>query len=134
MKLPTKTLVTVLIVTALSMQVLPVAAASDSNISQRMRRQVERVQQHHDRKFELRAATLSMSPDELRDELKHKPLERILKERGFKKQQHFYVALQGKIREELHKRGLSDEYIKHHLLKRQQRAAENNVTDNNAIA
>ncbi len=80
-------------------------------------RNVERAQRHHDRKFELRAATLSLAPNELKKELKQKKFAQILKEHGFKTRKDFHVAMLGKIKDELHKRGLSDEQI-NKILKR----------------
>ena len=121
MKIPTKALVAVLIVTALSLQTLPVMASS-KNFSVRMQRQVQRVQQHHDRKMELRASVLGMTAEELRIELKSKSLEKILKEHGFSSRETFWIALQGKIKDELKKRGLSDERIEKILSKREHRA------------
>jgi len=127
MKLPNRALMAVLIVTAISLQISPAATAGSSDVSQRMKRQVERVQQHHDRKLELRAATLGMTATELKDELKAKSFRQILKEHGFKNKDDFYIALQGKVRDELHKRGFSNEQIEQQLLKRQQRAIENHT-------
>ena len=120
MKVHTKALLAVLVVTALSLQALPTTAASDT-IAPRMKRQVERVQRHHDRKLELRAATLHMEPDELKKELQTKSIEQILKEHGFNSKDAFYQALQGKVKEELKKRGLSDEQVEQVLEKRLQR-------------
>jgi hypothetical protein len=121
MKIATKALLAVLIVTAFTLQTVPVSAASRS-FSGRMGRQVERVQQHHDRKMELRAAVLGITADELRQELKQKSFEKILKEHGFSTKESFLVALQGKIKDELKHRGLSDEQIGKILLKREHRA------------
>ena len=122
MKLPNKALMAVLIVTALSLQVVPVAASSADSVNSRMKRQVDRVQQHHDRKLELRAATLGMTPEDLKHQLKTKSFRQVLKEHGFKNKHDFYLALQGKIRDELRKRGFSDEQIEQQLMKRQKRA------------
>lgn len=125
MKLPTKALIAVLVVTALSVQfVSPAAAASENTVHQRMKRHVERVQRHHDRKLELRSSTLGMDAAALKAELKTKTFQRVLKEHGFKNREAFYKAVQGKIRNELRKRGFSAEQIEHILLKRQQRAQQ----------
>lgn len=120
MKIGTKALVTLLIITALSLQTIPVATAS-KNISSRMQRQVQRVQQHHDRKLTLRAAVLGMDVEQLKHELKQKSFEKIMKEHGFTTKSGYLVALQGKIKDELKKRGLSEEKISKLLKKKEQR-------------
>lgn len=129
-KVSTKALVAVLVITAISLQLLPAAPASAHG--NRSQRQIERAQRHHDRKLELRAATLGITPEQLKKEMKELKQNRdlktseqrfsaLLKAHGFKNRHDFYVAFQGKVRDELHKRGLGELQIQQELQRRLQR-------------
>ncbi len=129
-KVSTKALVAILVITAFSLQFFPVTPASATN--GRNQRQIERAQRHHDRKLELRAATLGMTAEQLKKELKElrankdlktedQRFDALLKARGFKTRHDFYIAFQGKVRDELHKRGLSEAQIQQELQKRVER-------------
>ncbi|HEX6462600.1 MAG TPA: hypothetical protein VFZ58_05050 [Candidatus Saccharimonadales bacterium] len=132
-KISTKALVTVLVITAFSLQFFPILPAQAAN--GRTHRQIERAQRHHDRKLELRAATLGITPDQLKRELKElrnnkdlttedQRFDALLKSHGFKTRHDFYIAFQGKVRDELHKRGLSEAQIQQELQKRFERFKE----------
>lgn len=129
-KISTKALVAVLVITAFSLQFFPATPAQASN--SRMGRQIERAQRHHDRKLELRAATLGITAEQLKKELKElkanknlttedQRFDALLRAHGFKTRHDFYIAFQGKVRDELHKRGLSETQIQQELQKRMER-------------
>ncbi len=122
MKIATKALATLLIATVLTVSVHGSVAATPN--FDKKEAKLERLQQHHDRKMELRASVLGMSADELREELKVKPFEKIIKKRGFKTREAFQVALIGKMKEELQRRGWSEQKIEAMIQKRQARVME----------
>jgi hypothetical protein len=95
--------------------------APDSSTKQRGERKLERVYRHYDRNLELRASVLGMTSEELRKALEVKTFDTLIHQRGFKDRQSFHVALTGKVKDELHKRGWSDQKINKFLQKRMQR-------------
>jgi len=99
-------------------------AAPESSVSKSNERKLERIYKRHDRKMELRASVLGMEADELRDQLKGRTFASILKAHGFKDREAFNTALAGKLKDELHKRGWSDEKIEKLLQKRVSRMSE----------
>lgn len=122
MKIATKALASIMLVAMLSLSAVNIAgAASDSEITKSSERKLERIYKRHDRKMELRASVLGISQDELREQLKTKSFDTILKQHGFRDRAAFHTALTGKLREELKRRGWSDEKIEHMLKKRLER-------------
>lgn len=110
MKIATKTLVSLLIVTALTLSSSGFASA-DRGDGMRRESRIERITRRHDRKLELRADILGITTAQLREELKTANFDQVLKKHGFKNRQAFRTALAGKIKDELKKRGWSDEKI-----------------------
>ena len=70
-------------------------------------RQFERMLQRHDRKGELRAGILGIDPLTFKELQRHHSFNEIMKLHGFASQQQFRVALLGKLRDELLRRGWS---------------------------
>lgn len=110
MKIATKTLVSLLIVTALTLSSSGLASADRGDGTRRESR-IERITRRHDRKLELMADILGITTQQLRQELKTADFDQVLKKHGFKDRQAFRTALAGKIKDELKKRGWSDEKI-----------------------
>lgn len=110
MKIATKTLVSLLIVTVLTISSSSFASASSGDGMRRESR-IERVTRRHDRKLELTADILGITTEQLREELKTSTFDQVLKKHGFKTKEDFRTALAGKIKDELKKRGWSDEKI-----------------------
>jgi hypothetical protein len=110
MKIATKTLTSLLIITMLALSTSGLATAT-SNSGSRAEHRLERITKHHDRKMELQASVLGVTPAELKEELKHSTLDKILKKHGFKCREDFRVAVAGKVKDELKKRGVSEEKI-----------------------
>lgn len=110
MKIATKTLVSLLIVTALTLSSSGLASATGGDGTRRESR-IEKITRRHDRKLELTASLLGISIEQLREELKTTNFDQVLKRHGFKTREDFRTALAGKIKDELKKRGWSDEKI-----------------------
>jgi len=121
MKIATKALATLLIVTVMTVGVAGNASALSSRQGNVGQQQLERLQQHHDRKLELRANILGMSADELRAELKEKSFSQVLKRHGFKSHEAFHKAMAGKLKDELMRRGWSEKKIERYVEKRMKR-------------
>lgn len=117
----TQTLATLVIIGMISIGSLNAAAETvraKANKSIPPLKQLERVYQKHDRKYELRASLLGMSTDELKEQLRGKSMENIVKRHGFRDMQTFYVALTGKLKEELRSRGWSEKKLDNFVAKR----------------
>lgn len=125
-KIATNTLATLVLISMLSLSTLNVSALADRrDMSERQHlKQLERVYQHHDRKHELRASVLGISPEELRAQLKEKPLATIVKKHGFKDKLSFYTAVTGKLKDELRRRGWSERKIEERIQKRLARLSD----------
>ncbi len=74
-------------------------------------RHFERMLRKHDRKGELRADLLGMTPLEFRDAVKKRSFDELLKAHGFKGRYEFTVALRGRLRDELLHRGWSRQRV-----------------------
>lgn len=114
MRMSTKTLASMLLVTAVG-----VAMPGISRLPSRKRRQesqFDRIIQHHDRKGELRAEVLGLDPFVFRDLQHQHSFQEIAKQRGFVTTRDFRIALFGKLKDELHKRGWTDNRIKHYMM------------------
>lgn len=113
-KLTTKTIASLLLVTATTL--VPHVSRNTEKQSQ-----LERILQRHDRKGELRADILGMSAIEFREQHKKQSFEEIIRQRGFKNEAAFRVALFGKLRDELLHRGWSRQKIDRHVTERNER-------------
>lgn len=125
MKIATKALVTLLIVSALTISSGSAVLATGDN-SVRRSNKLERLQRHHDRKLELRASILGITPQELKQELKDSSFDKVLKKYGFKNRSAFEVALNGKVKDELKRRGWSENKLNKLLQKRAERLQDKN--------
>lgn len=123
MKIATKALASIMIIAMLSLSAVNLAGAvSGSSITKSSERKLERIIKHHDRKMQLRASVLGLSVDELKEELKIKSFDTVLRQHGFKTREAYRTALTGKLKDELRKRGWSDEKISETMQKRLERA------------
>jgi len=112
-----------LVIAMLAISTVPVSAqAGDTTQGAHIDKKLERVQQRHDRKGELRASILGLTPDELRSQLKTKSFKQILKEHGFSSDQAYHQALLGKVKDELRRRGWDDKKIQQFIQKKLHRA------------
>lgn len=115
MRISTKTLASLLLVTA-------VAAAVPNRSSAAKRRakpsQFDRLLQRHDRKAELRAEILGIDPYELRTLLKKMPFDEIVCRFGFSSARDYRLALLGKLKNELRQRGWTTHKIEQYVLTR----------------
>jgi hypothetical protein len=112
MKIATRALTTMLIIAMLTISTATATAMTgESKPLHNGDKKLERIYRHHDRKFELRASVLGMTSTELREELRTKPFDTIIKKHGFKNRQSFYTAVSGKVKDELKRRGWSDQKI-----------------------
>ena len=130
MNITTKTLATIMLVAMLTLSASGVSAMTpNTNINkQRETKQLERLYKHHDRKMELRASVLGISADELRVKLKDQTFDQVIKKAGFKNQASFRIALVGKMKDELRKRGWDDQKLQNFVQKRLNRYAKSPLT------
>jgi len=119
MKVATNTLATLVLIGIISLSSVNVAAlsAAGSGDKASMKR-LERLYQRHDRKLEIRASILGISPVELREQLKAKSLDVVVKRYGFRDRAAYYIALTGKLKDELRKRGWSERKLEVFIQKR----------------
>lgn len=119
-KVATNTLATLVLIGMMSLSSVNVSALTNRNPSadKLQLKRLERVYRHHDRKHELRASVLGISAEELRDQLKAKPLDTIVKKHGFKSRLTFYTAVTGKLKDELRHRGWSERKLEALIQKR----------------
>lgn len=115
MKLTTKAIASLLLATAAA--VVPHVGRKPED----KQSQLDRSLQRHDRKGELRATILGMSPLEFREQHKKQVFEEIIRQRGFKNEAAFRLALFGKLRDELLHRGWSRQKIDRHMSDRNER-------------
>ena len=109
MKIATNTLATLVLIGIISLSPVNVVALGATTKDDKMNmKRLERLYQRHDRKLELRASVLGISPSELREQLKEKSLDSVVKKHGFRDRAAYYVALTGKLKDELRKRGWSE--------------------------
>lgn len=119
MKISTKTLASLLIVTAVAAAVP--GLSSKIPPGKRRSSQFDRLLQRHDRKGELRAEILGLEPQVFRSMQRHMSFEEIAKRRGFSSVRGFRLALLGKLKNELHGRGWSAKRIDHYVAVRSTR-------------
>lgn len=112
MKLSTKTVASLLVVTSIAAAVPGISQLSVSK--KRRESQFDKLLQRHDRKGEMRAEILGISPYEFKNMSKKKSFEQIISSRGMSKRA-FRMALLGYLRNELRQRGWSaariDSYV-----------------------
>jgi hypothetical protein len=113
MKIATKTLATLMLIVMLTISStsLALAAPVEEKSDGRSDKKLERIYRRHDRKMELRASVLGTSADQLREELKNRSFDGVIKQYGFRDRQSFHTALIGKLKDELRHRGWSDQKI-----------------------
>lgn len=129
MKIATKALASILLIAMLSLTTANLAGAvAESSTDKSSERKLERIYKRHDRKLELRASILGMSVDELKSQLKTKSFDTVLNQRGFKSREAFHTALTGKLKDELRKRGWSDDKIEKLMQKRLDRIHDKAVS------
>lgn len=117
MRISTKTLASLMLVT-----VVASAVPGISTISNRRREsQFDRLLQRHDRKGELRAEILGLDPLTFREMQKKFSFDDIARRSGFKTKRAFRLALLGKLKDELHQRGWSPKRIEKYVLARSNR-------------
>lgn len=121
MKLPTKTIASLLVVTAVA---AAVPGLSQLPISKKRREsQFDKLLATHDRKGEIRAELLGMTPHEFKKLRRSKSFDTIISESGIGSKRIFRLALFGMLRGELLQRGWSRARIDSYVLVRATRMA-----------
>lgn len=121
-KIATQTLATLVIIGVMSMSAVNSATLGRARaVDPKQLKELEKVYAHHDRKFELRASVLGIDADMLREQLREKPLETIVKKYGFRDVMAFYTAVTGKLKAELRLRGWSEKRLETYVAKRLER-------------
>lgn len=121
MKLSTKTLASLMLVTTVA-----AAVPGASRLMARGRykeSKFDRILQHHDRKGELRASVLGIDPMVFRDLQHRQSFVMILRHHGFASERAFRLALLGKLRDELRNRGWTRQRIDKYVETRSGRVA-----------
>jgi hypothetical protein len=116
MRISTKTLASLLLVTAVA-----TAVPGISRLPGRKRRQesqFDRLLQRHDRKGELRSEILGIDPLVFRDMQKRMSFNAIARRSGFISVRAFRLALFGKLKNELHHRGWTSQRIERFVVAR----------------
>ena len=113
MRISTKTLATLLVVTAVAAAVPGISRIPGSK--RRQESQFDRLLQRHDRKGELRSDVLGLSPLVFRDMQKKLSFDEIARRRGFLDKRAFRVALFGKLKNELRMRGWTTKRIEQYM-------------------
>lgn len=121
MRISTKTLASLLLVTAVA-ATLP-GISKLSNVRRRHESQFDRLLQRHDRKGDIRAEILGLDPLTFRNMQKKVPFNEIAKQRGFSHPRAFRLALLGKLKNELHQRGWTARKIDHYMVSRRDRVS-----------
>ncbi len=121
MKLSTKTVASLLVVTAVA---AAVPGLSQIAIPKKRREsQFDKLLSAHDRKGELRSEILGISPHEFKQMSKRLTFEQIVQECGIYSKRDFRIALLGYLRSELLARGWSRARIDAYILMRAPRMA-----------
>lgn len=121
MKLSTKTVASLLVVTAVA---AAVPGLSQITVPKKRREsQFDRLLATHDRKGELRAAILGLTPHEFKQMSRKMPFEQVVQRCGLLGQRDFRIALLGYLRNELLARGWSRARIDSYILARAPRFA-----------
>lgn len=117
MQISTKTLASLLVVT--SVAVMPGITRRTSK--HRKQSRFDRLLQRHDRKGELRAEVLAITPQAFRESLKKNTFEQVVRRHGFLNEHAFRVALLGWLKMELRHRGWTTKKINSYIGSRHQR-------------
>ena len=88
---------------------------------QRRISQFDRLLQRHDRKCELRAELLGLTPLQFRDMQRRKTFKEMIRKGGFLSERAFRLALLGKLKDELHRRGWTLQRIERYVAVRSPR-------------
>lgn len=116
MRISTKTLASLLLVTAVAAAVPGMSRRPGS--AHRRESQFDRLLQRHDRKGELRAEVLGIDPYKFRLLQKRLSFEDIARQHGFADSRAFRLALLGKLKNELHQRGWTARRIEQYMVTR----------------
>lgn len=116
MRISTKTLASLLLVTAVAAAVPGISRSPGT--ARRRESQFDRLLQRHDRKGELRAEVLGMDAYTFRLLQKKMSFDEIARSAGFKDSRAFRMALLGKLKNELHQRGWTSRRIEHYMITR----------------
>lgn len=119
MHISSKTLATLLVVTAIAAAVPGISRVPGNK--RRYESQFDRLLQRHDRKAELRASVLGLHPLEFRDMQKRMSFDEIRRKKGFATTRAFRIALMGKIKDELRLRGWNTRRIEKYMITRSHR-------------
>ena len=121
MKLSTKTVASLLVVTAVA---AAVPGLSQIAVPKKRREsQFDKLLQTHDRKGELRAEVLGISPHRFKQMCKKMPFEEVIRTCGLSSRRDFRIALFGCLKNELLGRGWSRAKIEAYILTRAPRMA-----------
>lgn len=122
MRISTKTVASLLLVTAVAIAMPGVSGKLPPGRKRpRHESRFDRLLQHHDRKDELRADVLGIDVRTFRELQKQYTFEQIAKQRGFRSAREFRIALFGKLKNELRRRGWSVRRIEHYVVTRRAR-------------
>lgn len=116
MRISTKTLASLLLVTAVMVAAPGIGKKPKKQHHQET--QFDRILQHHDRKAELRAELLGISPFVFRAKQKRMTFAEIARHSGFTSERAFRLALLGKLKDELRHRGWTAQRIERFVLAR----------------
>lgn len=117
-KLSTKTIATLTVVTAAAAAIPGLSrAAFNSNESQ-----FDKLLQRHDRKGDIRAEILNLTPHEFKKQMRRYSFDEIISKAGMTKRT-FRVALLGTLRNELRQRGWTTAKIDDYIRQRSGRTA-----------
>lgn len=117
MKLATKTVASLLLVTAVATAVPGISKLGPGK-KHRHESQFDRLLQRHDRKGELRAEILGLDPLVFKDMQKQFSFAEIARRRGFKTVRAFRLALFGRLKNELRHRGWTTQRINRYVIAR----------------
>ena len=121
MKLSTKTVASLLVVTAVAAAVPGLSQIS--NNKKRRESQFDKLLATHDRKGELRAGILGLTPHEFKQLMKKMTFEEVIQHCGLLGKRDFRIALLGYLRSELLARGWSRARIDSYVMMRATRFA-----------
>lgn len=122
MRISTKTVASLLLVTAVAVAVPGVSSKIPPGRKRlKYESRFDRLLHRHDRKGELRADVLGLDVRTFRELQKQYPFEQIAKQRGFKNAKLFRIALFGKLKSELRARGWSVRRIEDFVMTRSAR-------------
>ena len=116
MKLSTKTVASLLVVTAVA---AAVPGLSQVAIPKKRRESLfDKLLSRHDRKGELRAEILGISAHEFKQAMKTQTFEQVIQSAGLYSKRDFRLALMGRLRNELLQRGWSRSRIDAYVMMR----------------